>query len=162
VNWEEFRSGAGVAANVTSLAFKFAALFKGKPTPELHLTVQATGGGTGVDFTAVLSETANRVPVMGVHFYAELDEEGVVYKHPPFNLAAGQIDRHINFAIARPRYGTLVKACNDATTLYGRTLTVTAVSDNGGAATATWHEDEYEPGSPRYEAMRAAWAEQGK
>ena len=83
------------------------------------------------------------------------------YERPPFNLAAGQIDVQIMFSIGRPQYGTLVKACNDATTLYGRSLTVTAVSDNGGAATAEWHEDEYEPGSPRYDAMRSVWAEHG-
>ena len=35
--------------------------------------------------------------------------------------------------------------CNHEPTLYGRTITVTAVSDHGGAASDSWHEKEYNP-----------------
>jgi hypothetical protein len=162
MDWSEWRSSAGFAANITSLAFKFAESFKGKPTPELHLEVKATGGGTGVDFSAVVSEIANRVPAIGVYVYAELEGEGVVFESRSFTLRAGELEHLIMFGLQRPKYGTLVKECNDQTTLYGRTLTVTAVSDNGGVATREWVEDLHEPGSARYEAMQEVWARKGE
>src|SRR4051794_13250690 len=48
MDWSEWRSSAGVAANLTSLAFKFAETVAGKhPAPELHLALKQTGGGPG-------------------------------------------------------------------------------------------------------------------
>ena len=96
MDWSEWRSSAGVAANITSLAFRFAEQFKGKPTPELLLEVHSTGGGTGVDFSAHVSEVANKVPAIGVHLYAELEgEEGAVFEAPSFKLRAGELEQRI-------------------------------------------------------------------
>jgi hypothetical protein len=134
MDWSEWRSSAGFAANMTSLAFRFAEQFKGKPSPELLLEVKAMGGGDGVYFGAVISEIGNKVPAIGVHLHAEIDEMGVVYEAPPFKIEAGELDHQLMLSLERPKYGTLVKECNDQQTLYGRTLTVTVVSDNGGAA----------------------------
>jgi len=150
MDWSEWRSSAGFAANMTSLAFRFAEQFKGKPSPELLLDeVKAMGGGDGiVRFGVVTSEIGNKVPAIGVHLFAELHEIGVVYEAPPFKIGAGELDHRLMFTLERPKYGTLVKECNDQQTLYGRTLPVTVVSDNGGAASASWTEDLHEPGSP--------------
>jgi hypothetical protein len=161
MDWSEWRSSAGLAANITSLAMKFAEAFKGKPRPELRAELKSTGGGSGVDFSAKVSEIGNQIPAIGVHVYAELEGEGVVYEKELFNLAAGELDKLIMFSLERPKHGTLVKACNDATTLYGRALTVTAVSENGGVASATWREIEYDPETERgrWQAMQAARGE---
>ena len=73
-----------------------AASYKGKPTPELLLEVHSTGGGTGVDFSAHVSEVANKVPAIGVHLYAELEgEEGAVFEAPSFKLRAGELEQRI-------------------------------------------------------------------
>jgi hypothetical protein len=52
-----------------------------------------------------------------------------------------------------------VKACNDAATLFGRELTVTAVSDNGGVDSKIWREEAFDPETDRarYEAMQREW-----
>jgi hypothetical protein len=75
-----------------------------------------------------------------------------------FNLGPGEIDRQISSRSHGRSYGTLVKACNDTPTLYRRTITVTAVSDNGGVASASWHEVEYDQQTDRarWEAMQEA------
>jgi hypothetical protein len=62
--------------------------------------------------------------------------------------------------LERPKYGTLVAACNNETTLYGNTLAVTAETEDGEAtATATWIEVAYDPVTDRarWEAMNLAW-----
>ncbi len=159
MGWEEWQSSAGVAANLTSLAFKFAESFKSKPRPELDIVLKQHGGGDGLHFGAKISEVSNRVPAIRVHVFAELEEEGVVWEiDQPVNLRAGEIDREIMFEIERPKYGTLVPECNHEPTLFGRTITVTAVSDNGGAASDSWHEKEYDPETSleRWQAMEAA------
>src|SRR4029077_1097171 len=99
------------------------------------------------------------VPALRVHLVAELDEEGVVWETPDtFNLRAGEIDKEVMFTLERPKYGTLVAAFAGEPRLYGRTITVTAVSDNGGAATDSWHEKEYDPHTSQecWRAMQAA------
>ena len=141
MGWEEWQSSAGVAANLTSLAFKFAESFKSKPRPELDIVLKQHGGGDGLHFGAKISEVSNRVPAIRVHVFAELEEEGVVWEiDQPVNLRAGEIDREIMFEIERPKYG------------------ITAVSDNGGAASDSWHEKEYDPETSleRWQAMEAA------
>ena len=159
MTWDEWRSSAGFAANMTSLAFRFAEAFKGKATPELRLELKCTGGGSGkLDFSVRISEISNSVPAVGIHMYAEIEGVGLVWEAPPCNLAAGELDREKVFSIERPKYGTLVSACNNEPTLYGRPLTVTAVSENGGAASKTWTEIEYDPETDqaRWQAMQNA------
>ena len=133
MDWSEWRSSAGFAANMTSLAFRFAEQFKGKPSPELLLDeVKAMGGGDGiVRFGVVTSEIGNKVPAIGVHLFAELHEIGVVYEAPPFKIGAGELDHRLMFTLERPKYGTLVKECNDQQTLYGRTRRRSAARQSG-------------------------------
>jgi hypothetical protein len=52
-----------------------------------------------------------------------------------------------------------VPECNNEPTLYGRLLTVTVVSENGGVDSAEWRETEYDPETERerWEAMQAVW-----
>ena len=85
-----------MAANLTSLAFKFAESFKSKPRPELDIVLKQHGGGDGLHFGAKISEVSNRVPAIRVHVFAELEEEGVVWEiDQPVNLRAGEIDREV-------------------------------------------------------------------
>jgi hypothetical protein len=159
MDWSEWRSTAGVAANLTSLALKFHESLTGKK-PELRLEgLKWIGAGNGMLFSVRVSEIGNRVPAVGLHVYAELDGvEGAVHDEPPFNLGAGELDREVMFKLEQPKYGTTVPACNNEPTLYGRTLTVTAVGEKGGFASAEWHEVEYDPETnrDRWEAMQAA------
>ena len=74
MGWEEWQSSAGVAANLTSLAFKFAESFKSKPRPELDIVLKQHGGGDGLHFGAKISEVNNRVPAIRVHVFAELED----------------------------------------------------------------------------------------
>jgi hypothetical protein len=160
--WEDMQAAVTPAATLTTLVIRFSEAFHG-PKPTLGLTL-----GDGVDqnereliFTAFLSETANRVPAMRVHVFAEIEGEGLVFEADPFNLAAGELDYDVPVTLRRPEHGTKVPECNHAVTLYGRKLHVSAATENGGAVSVEWVEDAYEPGSARYDAMQAAWRAAG-
>jgi hypothetical protein len=125
--------------------------------PVLHITVKSTGDGNGVTFTAEVSETRNRVPAVGVRLTAEIEGQPV-YLHPPFDLHAGVVGHPIRFELERPRYGTLVKGCGDATTLYGKVLTVQVRAGKHHAST-TWHEQTFDPetDAARHAAIQDIW-----
>jgi hypothetical protein len=101
---------------------RIAERFKG-PKPALHLTVRCVGrGGEGLDFTARVSEIANRVPAIGVYVVAEL--EGITdpvfaSAPPPFNLGPAELDRSVRFKLGR-KHGIGVHDLNHHATLYGR------------------------------------------
>jgi hypothetical protein len=122
--WEDMQAAVTPAATLTTLVIRFSEAFQG-PKPTLDLTL-----GDGVDqnereliFTAFLSETANRVPAMRVHVFAEIEGEGLVFEADPFNLAAGELDYDVPVTLRRPEHGTKVPECNHAVTLYGASST---------------------------------------
>jgi hypothetical protein len=155
--WEDLQASVGPAATLTSLAVKFAGAFQG-PKPELRLELRGVAQDDGrLEFGAWVSEVGNQVPALGVHLFAEIEGEGVVFEAPRFKLSAGELDRYVGVVVRRPEHGTLVPACNNEPTLYGRELTVTVVSEKGGIDVVTWRETTYEPGSARYEAMQRVW-----
>jgi hypothetical protein len=91
--------------------------------PKLALRVESTGGGHKITFTAFAS---NRCGVLarGCVLTAELEDEGVVYRSPPFELGRKEIDYPLHFGLERPRHGDVVGGNPRDITLYGRVLTV--------------------------------------
>jgi hypothetical protein len=127
--------------------------------PRLDVTVKCTGGGTGVAFSTSVSETGNIVPALHVVLTAELEGiEEPVFVSAPFDLRAGELGHAVRFSLERPKYGTLVKECNDAETLYGKWLRVT-VRSGKHTASATWREDAFDPVTDRgrFDAMQEVW-----
>ena len=131
----------------------------GQRRPSLRVTVKATGGGTLVDFSAHMSNVGDKA-AMGCIFTAELDDGiGEVFRHGPFNLRPNEIDRLILFGVERPRYGGLIHANNNETTLYGRVLTVRLRAGWLWRATARYREPTHHPQTDgaRYQAQQDAW-----
>jgi hypothetical protein len=135
-------------------------LHSGRRIPRLHVEVTWTGSdSTGITFTAEVSETRNMVAALNVVLTATLEDvEGPVHTPAPFNLGAGELGRPIRFALERPRFGTLVKANNDAPTLYGKELTVTVKSGRHKASTK-WKETLPDPttDAAQYKALHEVW-----
>jgi hypothetical protein len=130
----------------------------GRRRPRLHIAARNTGGGSQVDFTALVSNIGT-APALGCVLTAELDDGiGVVYESGPFALAEGQVEHPVPFGLERPRYGNLVPALNNVFTLYGRQLTVTVRSGRARAVDVV-EEELYNPATDRarHEAQQAAW-----
>jgi hypothetical protein len=96
----------------------------GRRKPDLKVRVPSTGGSPGkIDVVANVSNVGT-APAVECRVMAELNGIGIVHSSPPFSLGEGELDHWVPFSLERPRHGDLVKALNDATTLYGRRLTV--------------------------------------
>jgi hypothetical protein len=54
-------------------------------------------------FTAMVSEIGNKVPGFGTHLIVELEDEGVIFEAPPFNLGVAELDHPIRFSLQRPK-----------------------------------------------------------
>jgi hypothetical protein len=115
----------------------------GRRKPDLKVRVRSTGGSPGkIDVVANVSNVGT-APAVEWRVTAELNGIGIVHSSPPFSLGEGELDHWVPFSLERPRHGDLVKALNDATTLYGRRLTVRVRCD-GREGVAQWEEDQYD------------------
>lgn len=130
----------------------------GRRRPKLVVKVRPTGGSSGkIDFTASVSDVGT-APALDCVLRVELEGVGEVHVSQPFSLTADTLHDLVRFSLERPRLGKLVQALNQATTLYGRRLTV-RVRYGRRQAICHWEEDRYDPvtDAARHQAQQEAW-----
>jgi hypothetical protein len=133
------RSTPGWALNLVQKIY-------GRPRPELKIyDLVPDGGGTNVDFNAVVANPGNKTTRATVT--ARVAETPVHVLKPVRDLVAGAESMTVPIRVPRPELGDLFEeefGSENATSLYGRTLTV-ELADEKRRATRTWREHEITP-----------------
>ena len=110
--------------------------------PELKiLSLEERGGhSSAIDFAAEVVNEGTRL--CRAEVTASIDGRAVECHPSVLDLPANQPPQHVRILVPRPDLGDLVKAFDSAATLYGRTLTLTAVSEEHRAE-RPWSEHIY-------------------
>jgi len=129
-----------------------------KPRPELKIhELKGTGGGSdAIDFAAVIQNVGTKSARVSVT--ARVDDEAVTVDKPVVELLPSAPSQTVRIFVPRPRLGNLIKAFDDETTLYGRTLTV-EIAEGRRRAAATWRELIYhrDENLERHEIQQREW-----
>lgn len=147
-----------LGAHLLGPAFGLIRAILAKPRPELkiHELGATGGGGSSVDFRAVIqnvgTKSARAVVAAHVGPAAVQSDPQIVELLPSAPSTTVQI------GVPRPALGDLVKAFASETTLYGEALIV-EIAEGKHRATATWREHIYheQENAERHQIQRRVW-----
>jgi hypothetical protein len=128
-----------------------------RPHPELKIhELEATGGGTNVDFQMLVQNVGTKP--MRYTVVARVGDTPVQVLNSPIYLLTNTPPTAVQIRVPRPAHGDLVKEFNCETTLYGEELVV-EVAGEKRSETATWREHVYtvEENRERHAIQQRVW-----
>lgn len=155
-DWAEF--SAEVRDLVGFKVIRSAAVSRAAHEPEIKiLSLEERGGHSGaIDFAAEIVNDGTRF--CRAEIAATIDGVAIECRPATLDLSPNQPPQVVRILVPRPDLGDLVKAFNSDATLYGRTLTVAAVSGEHRAE-RQWSEHVYtvEENSERERIQQREW-----